>query len=126
MGFCKLDTTGRWSVNGTPIYVPSVDTSVLHSSIASESSGRTDDGVMHIEWLRSDVFKKGLKYALMTGAEWEYMINLMQGKVFTFTCPEGSGTKTITGYVAESNATLYTEFDGVLIYKDISINVVEM
>ena len=126
MGLRKLDTTGRWKVNGDPIYVPDVDGSVLHSSIASESSGRTEDGVMHIEWLRTDIFKQGLKYALMTGEELEYMLSRMQGKVFRFTCPHGTGTKTIEAYVAETNATLYTEFQGVLIYKDVAINVIEM
>lgn len=126
MGLRKLDTTGRWMVNDTPIYVPDIDTSVLNSSIASESSGRTEDGVMHIEWLRSNVYKKGLKYSLMTGAELEYMIELMQGKVFNFTCPHGTGTKTFEGYTSEINSTLYTEFQGVLIYKDVTINVIEM
>lgn len=126
MGFRKLDTTGRWKVDGTPIYVPDIDTDVLHSSLASESSGRTEDGVMHIEWLRTNIFKKGLKYSLMTGAELEYMVNLMQGKVFTFTCPHGTGTKTIQGYTSEINATLYTEFQDILVYKDVSINVIEM
>lgn len=126
MGLRKLDTTGRWKVNGDPIYVPDVDGSVLHSSIASESSGRTEDGVMHIEWLRTDIFKQGLKYALMTGEELEYMLSRMQGKVFRFTCPHGTSTKTVEAYVAETNATLYTEFQGVLIYKDVAINVIEM
>ena len=126
MGIRKLDTTNRWMVNDTPIYIPDIDTSLLHSSIASESSGRTEDGVMHIEWLRTDVVKKGLKYSLMTGEELAYMRELMQGKVFRFTFPDEVGTRTIEGYTSEINATLYTEYSGVLIYKDVTINVIEM
>lgn len=126
MGLRTLDTSGTWAVNNVPIYIPDVETSLLHSTIASESSGRTEDGVMHIEWLRTDITKQSLKYNLMTGSELAYMRELMLGKVFNFTFAHEDTTKTIRGYTSEINATLYTKLHGVTIYKDVTINVIEM
>lgn len=51
----KLDTTGSWAVNGTPIYIPSAGVKVAHTNVAGSGSGRTEDGVMHIDWVRRDV-----------------------------------------------------------------------
>lgn len=125
MGLRKLDTEGLWMVNSDPIYVPDVDVSVSHNHIASEDSGRDESGYMHIIWLRSDMLKVGIKYAVMTGDELEHMRDLMQGKEFDFTFPDENGKKTFHGYTGEVSGTLYTRFNGIDIYKDISINIIE-
>lgn len=125
MGLRKLDTEGLWMVNSDPIYIPDADVSVSHSHLAADGSGRDESGYMHIIWLRTDVLKVGIKYAAMAGPELEYMRNLMQGKEFYFTFPNENGTKTFLGYTGEINATLYTRFNGVDIYKDVSINIIE-
>lgn len=125
MGLRKLDTAGLWKVNSDPIYIPDVDVSVTHNHIAAEGSGRDETGYMHIIWLRTDMLKVGIKYAVMTGEELAYMRNLMQGKEFYFTFPDENSTKTFYGYTGEISATLYTRFNGVDIYKDVSINIIE-
>ena len=126
MGFRTLDTTGTWKVNNDPIYVPDADVDIQHNNLASSDSGRDESGYMHIIWLRTDMYKVGIKYALMTGDELQYMRSRMQGKEFEFTFADENGTTTISGYTGEINATLYTRIDGVDIYKDVTINVVEM
>ena len=125
MGLRKLDTERLWMVNSNPIYVPDVDVSVTHSHIADEGSGRDEQGYMHIQWLRRDVLKVGIKYAAMTGEELNYMRSLMQGQEFDFTFPNENGTTTFRGYVGEISGTLYTRFNGIDIYKDIAVNVIE-
>ena len=122
----ELDTTGTWKVNNDPIYIPDADVSITHSHIASSDSGRDESGYMHIIWLRPDVYKVGLRYALMTGPELNYMRTRMQGKEFSFTFADEGTVKTIQGYSGEITATLYTQLDGVNIYKDVAINVVEL
>ena len=44
----------QFFVNGVPLYEPDADGGVQMewNSIASEGSGRTQDGVMHIEWVQ--------------------------------------------------------------------------
>lgn len=121
-----LDTTGTWKVNDEPIYVPDAEIDIQHSNVASEDSGRDETGYMHIIWLRTDVLKVGLKYKLMTGDELKYMRERMQGKSFSFTFANENTVTTIQGYTGEINATLYTRLNGVDIYKDVSINVVEL
>lgn len=126
MGLRKLDTEGLWMVNSSPIYIPEVDVSVLHSHLAAEDSGRDESGYMHIQWLREDILKVGIKYSMMTGDELSYMRQLMQGKEFYFTFPNENGTTTFMGYTGEINATLYTRFNGVDIYRDVTINITEL
>ena len=125
MGLRKLDTEGLWMVGSNPIYIPDVDVSVSHSHLADEGSGRDEQGYMHIQWLRRDILKVGIKYAMMTGDELSYMRELMQGKEIDFTFPNENGKMTIKGYCGEINCTLYTRFDNIDIYKDVTINVIE-
>ncbi|MGN0363702.1 MAG: hypothetical protein ACI4ET_12765 [Bilifractor sp.] len=125
----KLCKNGYWAVNGSPIYVPLADdVKISHDNVTSSDTGRTEDGKMHITWIRRDVRKIELTYKSITAAAVEYMQNLMQGKEFTFTYYD-NGIKTLSGYAGKSS---YAQFDlsryaseGGL-YTDYSINVVEM
>ena len=125
MGLRQLDNTGKWKVDGNPIYIPDADVTVQYSSLASEDSGRDESGYMHITWLRPLVRKVGLKYAMMTGDELEYMRLMMQGKEFSFTFADSNGVTTMDAYTSEINATLYTRLRDVDLYKDVTINVIE-
>lgn len=122
----ELDTTGTWQVNGEPIYIPDAEVSITHSHIASSDSGRDESGYMHIIWLRTDVYKVGIRYALMTGSELNYIRSRMQGREFSFTFVDEGTKKTIRGYCGEVTATLYTKLNGVNIYKDVAANVIEL
>ena len=126
MGLRKLDTEGLWMVNSNPIYIPDVDVSIEHNHLADEGSGRDEQGYMHIQWLRRNIAKVGIKYAVMTGEELTYMRELMQGQEFSFTYPDENEVRTIQGYTGDIKATLYTRFNGVDVYKDVSINVIEL
>ena len=120
-------TNGYWAVNGIPIYVPD-DVNISHDNVVTSDSGRTESGVMHITWVRTDVRKVELTYNMITGDAVEYMRNLMQGKVFDFTYYD-NGIHTINCYTGkcnykQKNLSQYASEGGLC--KDFKIDVVEM
>ena len=78
---------------------------VLHTSISSDDSGRTEDGVMHNTWVRPNMIKVSMNWSYLTGEEVEFLIDLMQGKEFTLRYKEFGRVKSAYVYVAEVNYT---------------------
>lgn len=123
----KLDTTGSWEIDGHPIYVPSNGINVEHTNIAGSSSGRTEDGIMHIDWVRKDVRKIYLQYRAMSGSELDYIMNLMQGNEYTLTFMDRGKVQKMKAYTSESRYTYYSSALGDDdLYTDVSINAIEM
>ena len=122
----KLDTTGSWKVNDSPLYVPSAGIQVSHTNLAGSSSGRTEDGIMHIDWIRRDIRKVHLQWKVLTGTELEYVLGLMQGKEFTLTFKDRGRVQTMNAYSSESSYTYYSAALGEDIYTDVSINAIVM
>lgn len=128
MGFNKLDTKGYWAIDGNPLYVPQ-GYSISHENYVGSKSGRTEDGIMHIDWRRRDLHKVTIKYNAMTGNELAYTIGLVQGKEYTATYRDVGQTKTMSAYTGDSEYTLYNETmyaDEGGLYTDISFDLVEM
>lgn len=121
----KLDTTGSWKVNTSPLYVPSNGIQVEHTNLAGSSSGRTEDGIMHIEWVRRDIRKVNLRWKVLTASELNYILDLMQGKEFRLTFRDRGSIQEMDAYSAESSYTYYSSALGEDIYTDISINAIE-
>ena len=118
-----------WKVGTSKIYTPSINVKYEHTNVAGKSSGRTQDGLMHIDWVRRDVRKVSLTYSVMTESELSYMVNLMQGKEFTFTYPDRGSSQSMNAYCGECKYTLLTRnaYGGnENIYTDVSINVIEI
>ena len=119
-----------WTVNGTPIYRPSEGgVNIGHDNIVSSDSGRDEAGFMHITWVRTDVRKVSLTYNKLTGNQVNYMVNLMQGKEFTFAYPDGNDVIIFSGYCGkitydQKRLDLHANEGGV--YTNVQINVVEM
>lgn len=122
----KLDTTGTWKVNDSPLYVPSAGIQVSHSNLAGSSSGRTEDGIMHIDWIRRDIRKVHLQWKVLTGSEMDYVMGLMQGKEFVLTFKDRGKVQTMNAYSSESSYNYYSAALGEDIYTDVSINAIEM
>lgn len=129
MSIGTMDTQGRWAVNGTPIYVPAPGTKVSHESIQSSDTGRTEDGVMHIDWVRTNMVKVSMSWKYLTGNEVAYLENLMQGKEFTLTYFDKGGSHQANVYVSTLNyqkeADDMYENEGGL-YSSISANAIEI
>lgn len=122
----KLDTAGEWKVNSSPLYIPSAGIKVEHTNLAGSSSGRTEDGVMHIDWIRRDIRKVYLQWKVLTASELDYILGLMQGKEFTLTFKDRGRVQTMSAYSSESSYTYYSAALGEDIYTDVSINAIEL
>ena len=122
----RLDTQGLWMVDSSPLYVPAYNIKVEHSNITGSSTGRSEDGIMRIDWVRRDVRKVFLRYSAMSAHELEYTMNLLQGKEFTFTFVDRGVVTTFAAYVGEST---YNHYSSALydedIYTDVEIHVIE-
>ncbi len=122
----KLDTAGEWMVNSNHLYIPSAGIKVEHTNLAGSSSGRTEDGVMHIDWIRRDIRKVGLMWKVLTASEMDYILGLLQGQEFTLTFKDRGKVQTMKAYASESSYTYYSAALGEDIYTDVSINAIEM
>lgn len=126
----KLDTAGEWMVTigetDYHLYIPSNGIKVEHTNVAGSSSGRTEDGVMHIDWVRRDVRKVNLQWKVLTGTELKYILGLMQGQEFVLTFKDLGMVQTMNAYSSESSYTYYSAALGEDIYTDVSINAIEM
>ena len=122
----KLDTAGEWMVNSSHLYIPSNGIRVEHTNLAGSSSGRTEDGVMHIDWVRRDIRKVCLQWKVLTATELNYILGLMQGQEFVLTFKDRGQVQTINAYSSESSYTYYSAAFGEDLYTDISINAIEM
>ena len=151
MAIAKLDDGTHWAISydgssWLPIYVPAPNIKIEHTNVASADSGRTEDGVMHITWVRRDVKKVNLMYNAISGKEKSVMEKLMQGKEFWFlyldtnhtadpTYTDGDYTmanmatvNSFYGYCGESNYQYYSSVHYASeggIYTNFSINVIE-
>ena len=122
----KLDTAGEWKIDNNHLYIPSAGIKVEHTNLAGSSSGRTEDGIMHIDWIRRDIRKVCLQWKVLTAAELDYVLGLMQGKEFTLTFKDRGKVQTMSAYSSESSYTYYSSALGTDLYTDVSINAIEM
>lgn len=119
-----LDTDGYWMVDSSHIYVPH-KCKVEHTNVVASDSGRDETGYLQIGWVRADVRKASLTYTWLTGDELSYMMDLMQGKEFTFKFLEDDAVRSISAYVGECNYEHYNYGNGTKVYKNFNINVIE-
>ena len=113
-------------VDGVEIYVPSTPCKVEHSNITGSSTGRSEDGVMRIDWVRRDVRKVYYTLKAVTASELAFLVSLMQGEEFVFTFRDQGQTKTMNAYVGECSYQFYTYSMGEEIYTDFTMNIIEL
>lgn len=122
----KFDPLNRWMVGDKPIFEPSAGVTIQHENVAGSSSGRTEDGIMHIDWVRRDVRKVGLKWSVMSQDELNYTVALMQGQEYVFTFIDRGAVQTMNAYSSNCSYTLKSYAFGEPIYTDVSINIIEL
>lgn len=116
------------AVPGYPAYTfTPAAMSVDLDSLASEDSGRTDDGVMHIEWIKTRYRKVNITMPPMSQTQARAILNLIQGRIYTITYRDPiDGVKTISVYTSKSNATLYSGTIHNGIWTGCSFNAIGM
>lgn len=138
MGIARLDTLGHWGIGEegsntltTHIYIPQ-KAKIDHTNLAGSDTGRTADGVTHIDWIRTDVRRVHMEWEVMTGQEVEYMLNLMQGKIYEFFYFEFGQVKHFTAYTGDCDYEQYVMNVSSLhgneggMYRGFNIDAVEM
>lgn len=123
MGILKLSDT--WKIDGKPIYTPCIDVDIDWDSLSAEGSGRTNDGIMHIEWIRKEIWKVSITYTIMTREEKAYMDRLIANRECKFTFFHTTGMKTIDAYISNGKSKLHSGvlYDGL--YTNVTYHFIE-
>lgn len=124
----KLGMTSKFfAIDGKRIVSPQA-CKVTIESLADSNSGRTDDGVMHINWIWREIRKVALTFPPLTTEEVSSLLSMVQGKEYDFTYPDpvDGAERTIHCYTSNHSADLKS---GVLyggLWMGVSFSAIEM
>ena len=121
-----LTSKGHFKVNGTEYIAKSIKVDL--ESLASEDSGRTDDGVMHINWVLKKIRKVQIELPPSTADVFAPLLAAVQGQTYSLTYfdPLANAEKTITAYTSKGSSSLYS---GVLyngLWQGTQFNAIEV
>ena len=122
-----LTDKGCFQVNGTEYKAQEISTS--YESLASDDSGRTQDGVMHIYWVRRRVRKVSIEMPPTSDkAMIAQLLASVQGQEYNLTYWDQleNAEKTINVYTSTSKSDWY---NGVIyngIVQGVSFNAIEL
>lgn len=121
-----LTSKGHFKVNGTEYLAKSIKVDL--ESLASEDSGRTDDGVMHINWVLKKIRKVQIELPPSTADVFAPLLAAVQGQTYSLTYfdPLANAEKTITAYTSKGSSNLYS---GVLyngLWQGTQFNAIEV
>lgn len=121
-----LTSKGHFKVNGTEYLAKSIKVDL--ESLASEDSGRTDDGVMHINWVLKKIRKVFIEMPPSITADIAPLLSAVQGQTYSLTYfdPLDNAEKTITAYTSKGSSSLY---NGVLyngLWQGTQFNAIEV
>lgn len=120
----QLSTNYR--INGQPIPGPDPMVKVDYDSLADENSGRTQDGVMHITWVRRKMVKVALTFSALTREEAGAILQRVQGEEFSLTYLdpiEGQTTKNV--YCSNSSSALQSAVMYGGLWRNVTFNCIE-
>ena len=121
-----LTSKGHFKVNGTEYLAKSIKVDL--ESLASEDSGRTDDGVMHINWILKKIRKVFIEMPPSITTDIAPLLSAGQGQTYSLTYfdPLDNAEKTITAYTSKGSSSLYS---GVLyngLWQGTQFNAIEV
>lgn len=94
---------------------------MLHESIADPNSGLTDDGIMNVEFIRSNRRKLNFSYAVLSARELQYTLNLVQGKTYKLQFSEYGRAATMDAY---TSSVSYDEIK-LGLYQNVTFSAIE-
>lgn len=121
-----LTTKGHFKVNEKEYVAKSIKVDL--ESLASEDSGRTDDGVMRINWILKKIRKVQIELPPSTPDVFAPLLSAVQGQTYSLTYfdPMDNAEKTITAYTSKGSSSLYS---GVLyngLWQGTQFNAIEV
>lgn len=105
-----LTKKGNFKIGNTEFTPKQGGLKVTYESLATDDSGRTADGVMHITYIFSKIRVLEITMPPMTPSEVNTLLNKVQGKTYSITYydPLANAEKTITCYTSQSTAECYS------------------
>ena len=97
-------------------------------SLAGSDSGRTEDGVMHIDWIFRRIRKVEIELPTCDAGEVARLLSLVQGQEYTLTYfdPLENNYKQIGCYTSNSSADCYSGVVRGGLYQGVSFNAIEL
>ena len=121
-----LTNKGNFKIGSTEFKPKSIKLSF--DSLAAEDSGRTDDGVMHITWIKSKLRKWEIEMPPCTASEAAAILSLVQGQIYYITIYDISTNAEVTAHVYTS-ASSGECYSGVIqngLYTGLTFSAIEL
>ncbi len=118
--------TGILIVNGVTLPDPS---EMTPSDYDITDSNRNANGIMITQIIREDVHKIECKWKVLRPSDYQIIRNAIKKKFglnVKYYLPDQSSSGTLTMYAGDREAPIYTYENGVPVYKDVSLNFIEM
>ena len=121
-----LTTKGHFKINNEQFEAKSLR--VNYESLSGEDSGRTDDGVMRINWIFKKVRKVEIEMPPMESSNLSKLLSLVQGQEYSLTYfdPLDNAEKTIQDYTSNSKTDLYSGMILGGLWQGVAFNAIEL
>lgn len=121
-----LTTKGHFKINNEQFEAKSLR--VNYESLSGEDSGRTDDGVMRINWIFKKVRKVEIEMPPMKSSNLSKLLSLVQGQEYNLTYfdPLDNAEKTIQVYTSNSKIDLYSGMILKGLWQGVAFNAIEL
>lgn len=122
-----LTTQGHFKINDDKEFVAK-SLKVNYESLSGEDSGRTDDGVMRINWIFRRIRKVEIEMPPMTSQELSRLLSRVQGQEYylTYYDPLDNVERKAKVYTSNSKTDLYSGIIMNGLWQGVSFNAIEL
>ena len=122
-----LTTQGHFKINDDKEFVAK-SLKVNYESLSGEDSGRTDDGVMRINWIFRRIRKVEIEMPPMTSQELSRLLSRVQGQEYylTYYDPLDNVERKAKVYTSNSKTDLYSGITMNGLWQGVSFNAIEL
>ena len=122
-----LTTQGHFKINDDKEFVAK-SLKVNYESLSGEDSGRTDDGVMRINWIFRRIRKVEIEMPPMTSQELSKLLSRVQGQEYylTYYDPLDNVERKAKVYTSNSKTDLYSGIIMNGLWQGVSFNAIEL
>ena len=122
-----LTTQGHFKINDDKEFVAK-SLKVNYESLSGEDSGRTDDGVMRINWIFRKIRKVEIEMPPMTSQELSRLLSRVQGQEYylTYYDPLDNVERRAKVYTSNSKTDLYSGIIMNGLWQGVSFNAIEL
>jgi len=114
MALSTLSNAGCFKISGTEFKPTRLN--IIYDTLASEDSGRTDDGVMHINWIIGkgqpieSIVRLEIEMPPCSAAKAQQILSLVQGNIYYITYYDirTDSEKTVKVYTSTSQGNCYS------------------